>query len=143
MIITLQVTCVRGPYLKERCVRVIEMGEDANLYDLHEAIQDAVHFGRDHPFSFYMANVPHGNRQRLSDAEEWEDQENDFVRILLREVFPTGRKRLYYVFDFGDYWTFEVRKARGSKPAKESATYPQLIESVGPDPVQYPIWDQN
>ena len=142
MIITLKVTCVRGAYLKEPCVRVIEIKEDACLYDLHDAIQDAVHFDRDHAFNFYLANVPYGNRQWLSDAEDWGEQEDDLSRILLREVFPTGRKHLYYLFDFGDCWTFEVRKARGSKPAEESATYPRLIESVGPDPVQYPVWDE-
>jgi len=142
MIITLRVTCVRGPYLKEPCVRVLEMDEDSCLYDLHDAIQDAVDFERDHPFSFFLANVPGGNRQWLTEAEEWRDMEDDFCRILLREVFPTGRRRLYYLFDFGDYWTFEVRKARGSKPAEAAVTYPRLVESLGPDPVQYPAWDE-
>jgi hypothetical protein len=27
-----------------------------SLHDLHEKIQDAVSFGRDHPFEFYLAN---------------------------------------------------------------------------------------
>ena len=41
MILTLTIDCVRGTYLKEQCIRVIEMDEKACLYDLHDAIQDA------------------------------------------------------------------------------------------------------
>ena len=56
MILTLTVECAFGAYLKEQCIRTIEIDEEARLYDLHEAIQDAVQFGRDHPFQFFLAN---------------------------------------------------------------------------------------
>jgi hypothetical protein len=138
VIITLKITCVGGAYLVESCVRVIEIDDESSLFNLHGAIQDAVDFGRDHPFDFFLAHVPQGNRQPLSEAEEWEDREGAFLRIPLQDVFPTGRKRLYYLFDFGDCWTFEVRKARGSKLAEKGAAYPRLLGSEGPNPIQYP-----
>ena len=50
------IDCVWGAYLKEPCIRVIEIDEEACLYDLHDAIQDAVKFGWDHPFEFFLAN---------------------------------------------------------------------------------------
>ena len=50
MIYTLRVECVFGIYLEHECIRIMEFKEDASLYDLHNAIQDAVDFGRDHPF---------------------------------------------------------------------------------------------
>ena len=53
MIITLKIECVWGAYLREQCIRVFEFEEDAVLLDLHNAIQDAFDFGRDHPFRFY------------------------------------------------------------------------------------------
>ena len=56
MILTLTIECVFGHDLEDQCIRVIEIEEDASLYELHDAIQEAVEFERDHPFTFYVAN---------------------------------------------------------------------------------------
>jgi len=144
MILTLTIECVRGVYLKEACIRVVEIDEAASLYELHEAIQDAVGFGRDHPFEFFLANSssPYAVKERLSEKEEWEDREDDFFRIRLMDIWPAGRKRLYYLFDFGDKWTFEIRKKRGKRQPEPGAKYPRLIEAIGPNPEQYPRFEE-
>ncbi|MGD0884444.1 MAG: hypothetical protein ABSA46_06120 [Thermodesulfovibrionales bacterium] len=140
MILTLIIDCVCGAYLNESCVRVIEIDEKVCLYDLHNAIQDVIEFGRDHPFEFFIANSSSlgANRQWLTEKDEWEDKENDFFRIRLMDIWPAGRKKLYYLFDFGDKWTFEIRKRRCTKDQKCGVEYPRLIEAIGPNPVQYP-----
>ncbi len=46
MILTFTVECAFGAYFKGECIRAIEIDEEACLYDLHEAIQDSVSFGR-------------------------------------------------------------------------------------------------
>ena len=86
MILTLTVECAVGAYLKEQCIRTIEIDEEARLYDLHEAIQDAVQFGRYYPFQFFLANSasPSARKQWLTEKEEWEDREDDFRRIIRR-----------------------------------------------------------
>ena len=139
MILTLRIECVWGLRLKERCVRVIEIDDEASLYDLHDAIQDAVHFDRDHLFNFFLANSesPLARRQWLSDADEYEDQHDELQRIPLASIWPLGRKKLYYLFDFGDDWTSEVRKRRGTKMPEPDVSYPRVIERIGPDPKQY------
>lgn len=143
MIFTLTVECVHGMYLKEECIRVIEIDENACLYALHDAIQDAVGFERDHPFDFYIANSasPWAAKQWVSNSEAWEDREDDFLTILLSDIYPLDRKRLYYLFDFGDNWTFEVRKGRKSKKPEEGVDYPRVVEVIGPNPEQYPSSD--
>jgi hypothetical protein len=143
MILKLRIECVSGWYLKEPCIRVIEIGENEALYDLHEVIQDAVNFGRDHPFEFYLANSssPRAQKHRLTENEDWRRRESDFARIRLKDLYPLGRKKLYYLFDFGDQWVFEIRKARGSKKPELNVKYPRVVEAIGPDPEQYPIWD--
>ena len=90
MILTLTIECVWGVYLKEECIRVIEIDEKASLYDLHDAIQDAVNFGRDHPFEFFLANSssPYAAKKWLTEKEEWEDKEDDFCRIRLMDIWP-------------------------------------------------------
>jgi hypothetical protein len=144
MILTLTIDCVWGAYLKETCIRVIEIEEADTLYDLHDAIQDAVNFGRDHPFEFYLANSssPWAERRWLSEKEEWGDKEGDFCRIRLMDIWPTGRKKLYYLFDFGDNWTFEIRKKRGTRKPENNIKYPRVVKAIGPNPQQYPRFEE-
>ena len=144
MILTLTVECISGAYLKETCLRIIQIDEKANLYELHDAIQDAFEFGRDHPFEFFLANSasPWAKKQWLSGKEEWADKEDDFWRICLMDIWPTGRRKLYYLFDFGDNWIFEIRKKRGSKEPEHKIKYPRLIEAIGHNPEQYPRFEE-
>lgn len=113
MILTLTVECVRNAYRKETCIRVIEIDEKDSLYDLHDAIQDAFCFGRDHLFDFFLANTssPYAVKKSLTEKEEWEDRERDFFEMRLKKLWPTSRKQLYYLFDYGDKWTFGIHKA--------------------------------
>ena len=62
--------------------------------------------------------------------------------IYLKDIWPTGRKKLYYMFDFGDKWIFEVRKKRGSREAERGVKYPRLIKGVGANPEQYPRFEE-
>lgn len=143
MILTLTVECVDGMYLEDECVRVIEIDETASLYDLHEAIQDAVGFARDHPFEFFLANSasPQAHKRWLTEQEKWEEKERDFFRTRLNSIYPLGRKKLYYLFDFGDDWTFEIRKGRGAKKPESGVRYPRVVQSIGPNPKQYPRFE--
>ena len=140
MILTLTVECVYGAYRKDVCIRVIEIDETACLYNLHEAIQDAIGFGQDHPFQFFLANraSPFGRREWLTEKEEWDDREEDFYRISLKDIYPLGRKRLYYLFDFGDNWTFDVLRDRKKKEPEKGIKYPRVVKVIGPNPMQYP-----
>ena len=143
MIFTLTVESIFGAYLRERCIRVIEIEEDASLYELHDAIQETVHFGRDRPFEFYIANSWRGWKKTwLTRRHEWEKKEEDFFRVKLKDIWPLGRKKLYYPFYFGDQWTFEITKARGSKNPAERLSYPRVIKVVGPNPEQYPRFEE-
>ncbi len=138
MILKLNIECVNGWYFEETCIRVMEVDENINLYDLHEAIQDAVNFDRDHPFDFYLANssAPFAHKNRLTEIEDW--SESNYFNIKLKDIYPLGRKKLYYLFDFGDQWIFEIRKARGAKKPEQGVKYPRVIQAIGPSPEQYP-----
>lgn len=142
MILTLNVRCVFGSWLTKSCLRVIEIDTEASLCALHYAIQDAVHFDHDHLYGFFLAHGHRGHRDWLSKQEDWEKAESEYMEIRLCDVFPTGRNRLHYLFDFGDQWTFEIRPSRGCKEPEPGVTYPRVIRAEGPDPVQYPGWDE-
>src|SRR2546430_6561149 len=76
MILTFTVECAFGAYFKGECIRAIEIDEEACLYDLHEAIQDSVSFGRDHPFAFFRSE---------EHTSELQSQSNLVCRLLLEK----------------------------------------------------------
>jgi len=138
VVFKLRVTCILGRFLEEECVRTIAMHESSSLYDLHEVIQAAVSFGRDHPFTFYTANSgsPWAEQNWIAEEEEWADMERAFDETTLADIWPLGRKKLYYWFDFRDKWIFEIRKMRSNKEDAKLAV-PMILARVGPDPRQY------
>ena len=144
MTIKLNVACIGGVYWKEECIRVIAMDDSASLWDLHEMIQDAVSFDRDHLFAFYVANngSPWAKRTWMAPAEaDWEEKADVYANTQLKGIWPLGRKKLYYWFDFGDDWVFEIRKLRSAK-ADALIDTPQILERIGPNPEQYPDWEE-
>ncbi|MEI6892876.1 MAG: hypothetical protein V5783_11955 [Pontiella sp.] len=143
MTIKLKVECVFGAYLEEECIRIIAIDESSSLYDLHDEIQNSVEFDNDHPFTFFTANSPSpwADRNDLTSAEGWSEQEDYFNKSLLKDIWPLGRKKLYYRFDFGDDWIFEIRKMRSLKTDSELEV-PQVLERIGPNPEQYPDYEE-
>ena len=135
MIYTLTVTAVWGHYLEEECARILEIAEKASLEQLHLAIQDAVSFGNDHPYAFYDGRNYRHRKIRCADedvAANWYSLERVWGMTKLSVVYPLHGLKLYYHFDFGDNWIFEIRKARKVKPVEAGVSYPRLIESRGP-----------
>jgi len=144
MIITLRVECVWGMYLQEECVRVIEIEDSASLLELHTAIQDSVEFDYDHLFEFF-AGRNYGQRKLLFvDSIDWEYEAEVLDNIALEEVYPLPKSlKLYYHFDFGADWYFEIRKSRKKPvPPDPAVEYPRVVESIGPDPPQYGEYDE-
>uniref|UniRef100_A0A7C6EKL1 Plasmid pRiA4b Orf3-like domain-containing protein n=1 Tax=candidate division WOR-3 bacterium TaxID=2052148 RepID=A0A7C6EKL1_UNCW3 len=139
MILTLSIECVWGVNLTKPCKRIVEISADATLNDLHEFIQDIMDFGRDHPYEFYFANnsSPFAKKIWVTKKEDWKDKEDDFASVKLGTIWPLGRKKLYYIFGFGDRWIFEIHKKRGAKPPKKGISYPRVIGAIGPKPRQY------
>lgn len=137
MIVTLKVECVYGRFLEEACIRTIEIPYESTLYDLHYAIQEAVGFDDDHLFEFYAGRHERNRKVVFGD-------EQGPVDLTLEEIYPLQRRlNLYYLFDFGDSWTFKITKSRKKpKPPEEGVVYPRVTASVGKNPVQYPIYEE-
>ena len=55
-------------------------------------------------------------------------------RTKLNEVYPLSGMKLYYLFDFGDDWLFQIKKSRKENLEKKDTKYPVLIESSGVNP---------
>jgi hypothetical protein len=100
-------------------------------------IQDIVGFDDDHMYTFY---VDRNWRQREAELAEPAAPigGSDYEDILLNQVCPLENGcRLYYWFDFGDDWIFEIRLRGGTKARNARAKYPRVIEKCGRNPSQY------
>jgi hypothetical protein len=142
MIYTLTIKCVWGAYLQKPFERTIEAPDDMTLGELHDAIQDLTGFDRDHLFTFFIARGPKGKRIELVETDEWEERHNRLYEIPLKRVFPLPpNMKLFYLFDFGDDWTFQIGKRGGGKEEESGIKYPRVIKARGPKPIQYPRSD--
>jgi len=139
MIWTLRIECASGRYLEAEWIRVVEMDSAATLLDVHDLIQDVAGFDRDHMFEFFAGRNYRQRSVTFDDAVDEEDACGDCGAITLEQVFPLPKNmKLYYHFDFGDDWYFEIRKAR-TKPKEPTPRlkYPRVVEASGPNLRQY------
>ena len=109
--------------------RTIEVKEDFTLVRLHKYIQEIVEFDDDHLYEFYIGKNP---RNRASSVPK---------KTQLNEIYPLKGYKLYYLFDFGDSWLFEIKKSRKKKAENKETKYPLIIESTGVNPEQYPEYE--
>ncbi|MBR1608683.1 MAG: hypothetical protein IJ678_03605, partial [Kiritimatiellae bacterium] len=145
----LRVACLSGPWADGgECVRFIDVPPGASLYDLHEAIQDAVAFDGDRPFHFFLAEDPAdestheilpgalgGRRPEDLDAcTAYEDV------AALEAAAGRGDAVLHYASHTPEGpWIFEIRETGETVRPVPGLPYPGLAAelSVGPDPAQY------
>jgi len=134
---TLSITCVSGSYLSHAYRFVLALPAESTLDELASCILEVVDFDGDHFSSFYLANGPHGKRSWCTASGEW-DADADVPDIRLCDIFPLGRhKKLYYDYDPGASWRFEiVRKGRETN-AVAGQPYPCLVLEEGVKPQEY------
>ena len=110
--------------------KTIEVKEDFTLLKLHKYIQKIVEFDDDHLFEFYVEKNPRSLRNSVSES------------LKLNEIYPLKGVKLFYLFDFGDSWVFQITKSRKEIVEIKTTTYPLLVESTGVNPEQYPDYEE-
>ena len=120
--------------------RTIEIAATDSLYDLHSYIQEITEFDNDHAYLFF-AGRSHTNRKNFyGDGPANPYDAGNHGNVSLNEIYPLKGLKLYYIFDFGDNWVFEIKKMRKKKTVQKHIKYPRIIESVGTNPDQYRDW---
>ena len=132
---------LKQPQAISECVRVMEIESGASFLQLHEAIQEAVDFDNDHLFRFYLGKHPDQHAYTIGGEPSWNGYNpvNRYRQISLSSIWPLPKGyNLYYLFDFGDNWVFQINKTRHKdKVAQSEVKYPRVIEAKGKNPVQY------
>ena len=140
MILNIQIDLVFGMYAKEDWTGIIEIESSSTLEDLHYAIQKAVCFDNDHLYEFYISRTAHSR-----DKQRFDDENEKIFTTVLDDIFPLPKKRkLFYMFDYGDSWLFQIKRNR-NKPHEpiEGNEYPRLVKEIGEVPEQYPNYEDD
>ncbi|MCM2285858.1 MAG: plasmid pRiA4b ORF-3 family protein [Desulfobacula sp.] len=133
--------------MRPECSRLIEIDSGASFLALHDAIQEAVDFADDHMFEFYVGRNPGNRAFSIGGDPDWDsfDPVKTYGRILLKDVWPLPEgMKLFYLFDFGDNWLFQITKTRRKdKTPEQGVKYPRVVEAKGENPEQYPDWNDD
>src|SRR5699024_8710843 len=116
----------------EDVFRDIEIQQDANLEDLHNAITQAFGFEGNEMASFYLSDQEwsQGEEIALYDMKEGIGTTRIMSETQIDSAVSTDHTKLIYVYDFFDMWTFYVELADIVEP-EVGITYPNLMYSHG------------
>ena len=137
-ILTLSIACVGGMYLTEEYRCVLEVPVDSTLADLASFVLGIADFDGDHLDDFYLANSTRGKKTWFTADGKWDPDDSAMWELCLSKVFPLPKpKKLYYLYDFGNSWCFEITKKGKETIAHRDVEYPCIVEEIGRRPKQY------
>jgi hypothetical protein len=118
--------------------RTIALSGKHSLEDLHLVIQDAFDFNNDHLYSFSLDHRRLSPRKSFNDPRASEPPFADEA-IVGQMSFYKGQ-RMLYVFDFGDWWEFDIEIIDILDESHEGS--PKILQQKGENPQQYPDYDE-
>jgi hypothetical protein len=117
--------------------RTIAISGKNSLEDLHLAIQEAFDFENDHLYAFSLDHLRLNPRKSFNDPRGGDYPFADETIIGRLNLYEG--QRLLYVFDFGDWWEFDVELLE-IQDKIHFGEY-KIIEKHGEDPEQYASYD--
>jgi hypothetical protein len=134
MIYRLTVECLDGWHYDHETIRIIDIDEHAELYDLFDIIRDANGFGFEHLHMFYLGRTPRNRKIIFGDKDDYYDHECRPYHSTLSSIYPLGNLKFYFLYDFGDQWIFQIKKSRKRISTEADIKYPRIVQKIGEDP---------
>lgn len=124
---------------KDDIFRDIELEEELTFEDLHNAITQAFGFGGSEMASFYVSDDDwnQGEEIALFNVSEGLESTKIMSETNLSSLFSEEQKRMLYVYDFFNMWTFFVELIDIGEHV-DGTSYPNLINSYGETPEDPP-----
>ena len=133
---TLSIDYVGGGYPGEKFQRVIEVPCDMPLSSLHGLIQHLTGFDDDKIHDFYVASSIRGRKTWFKRGGQWKsDGHSAFVEPIEQVFVSKTKRKLYYSFDFGDNWIFEIGRKGDKGPPQSDRNYPRVVHARGLRPI--------
>ena len=118
-----------------------EVPDICSLFDVHLFIQNIINFDNDHLFEFYAGRNDRNRKIEFSGDPGSPYGGGDYESILLKDIYPLKGLKLYYLFDLGDSWLFEIRKRRKKAKPRQDIEYPCIVSDNGVKLRQYIDYD--
>lgn len=129
---TMKIECVSGWYLEEESAKICEIQSTCNLDDLCYFILECFGLDCDHPHEFFISRQPRRSKKSTIEDES----------TTLKNIFPVAKNyHLFMHFDFSDDWVFKITNNRKKTEFKDNISYPIIIEQIGKNPEQYPMYE--
>ena len=124
---------------EEDIFRDIEIEDQSNLEDFHNAITQSFGFDGQEMASFYTSNELWEEDEEISlfDVSDEPGSIRIMGETILENVVDEENTRLLYVYDFLNMWTFMVELADIAE-AEAGQVYPNLMYSHGQIPEEAP-----
>jgi hypothetical protein len=119
----------------------IEVPDILSLFDFHLFIQEIVSFDNDHLFDFYAGRNERNRKITFSEKSGSPYEGSVYEDIFLKNIYPLKGLKLYYLFDYGDNWIFEIRKKRNKVIPNRDSVYPRVVSDNGVKLKQYLDYD--
>ncbi|NRR31710.1 hypothetical protein HSX11_16150 [Oxalobacteraceae bacterium] len=132
-IFSLNIKCIRGMHLIAPYEFKIQVPATWTLTDLADCILHMMDFDGDHLSQFYVAASLRG-RKTSPGANDGADH----CDPTLHAIFPLPKnKKLFYLYDFGASWWFQISKQGKSSTGLAEVDYPRLLSEQGSKPLEY------
>lgn len=119
--------------VRGRPYRVIAIPDSMNLYSFAQVILDSFDFSNDHVFGFYD-NVKnwHKSKQGYELFADLGERMGfpGVQRAKVGMVFDKLKKKMLFLFDYGDEWRFVTQLIKIQEPFA-GTKYPIILESKG------------
>jgi len=116
--------------------RMLKLSHNNTFHELHLLIQRAFDFDNDHMYAFCTGTSYRNGKEFYSPNPLGESDEHEDLTIEDAEIYKG--QQFVYLFDFGDMWEFKIQVMDFIE--NEETDLPQVIESKGKSPQQYPDW---
>jgi len=116
---------------------IVEVPDILSLFGLHLFIQRIVDFDNDLLFEFYAGRNDRNRKIVFTEHSGYPDDGGDYENILVKVIYPLKGLKLYYLFDYGDNWIFEIRKSRKEVKPNQDRKYPRIVSDNGVKLKQY------
>ncbi len=131
----------KDKFSTETVWRKIAIPSNLTLYDLSSAILNAFDFANDHLHQFTYKDRQGVKKNIIHPYTQHEDGDGFTDRILLRDWQINIGDRIIYVFDFGDWWEFNVVLESIDEPDPKIKKA-KVIDKKGKAPEQYSDYEE-
>lgn len=111
--------------------RRVVVPEQFTFNDFHNVIQAAFGWFNDHLYEFGAKPYDHDLYIAIPSKDDWEAPTHDSRKTQLNKIFVGARKKMVYVYDFGDDWIHEIEL---EKTIDEHRIYAECIAGKGACP---------